>query len=112
MIKVDNVAEFICDRCNGSCYEPGPPYGHRYHVVCNKCLGHGKLDWIERVIGKRKPKIYMDNTPLHTHYNPFTGHILPRNNVGSHTHSCQYVHSNSYVPTDLGGKLVGEKNTT
>lgn len=26
----------------------------RYYEACNKCKGHGKLDWVEMVVGKRR----------------------------------------------------------
>jgi len=38
--------ELICDQCKGNgdsiTYNP-----------CSKCLGSGKLDWIENVVGKK-----------------------------------------------------------
>lgn len=40
----------ICDRCDG--------IGFEYHAQypCSKCWGAGKLDWIERVVGKQPPE--------------------------------------------------------
>lgn len=51
----ESIGEVLCDECNG--------WGNLYskdesHLVrCQKCWGIGKLDWIERVVGK-KPEFY------------------------------------------------------
>ncbi len=44
--------EEICTECRG--------YGmimtsllHEDHKMCHKCWGHGKLDWIEKAVGKK-----------------------------------------------------------
>jgi hypothetical protein len=41
--------EVVCDRCNGNDY------------FCEKCLGEGKLDWIENVVGKPRTNSTLDN---------------------------------------------------
>ena len=45
--------EVVCYRCNGKTSTLLDKYGKR--ITCPKCYGEGKLDWIENVIGKRKP---------------------------------------------------------
>lgn len=48
----ESIGEIICNRCNG--------WGNLYsenekHVApCNKCWGDGKLDWIEKAVGKKQ----------------------------------------------------------
>jgi len=89
MVEVDNIVEFICDKCKGTGYEPGQNLNSGILEICGKCLGHGKLDWIERVVGKKRPKMYIDDTPSHTHNMPSAGEIIPFNN-SSHTHSSSW----------------------
>ena len=46
--------EIICDRCNGCGDDPkftGEKNG--FTMDCEKCGGWGKINWIERVFGKR-----------------------------------------------------------
>lgn len=55
----------ICKECKGKGFigRPGITlYGSKY---CKKCLGFGKLDWIEQIFGKKNDKIkvhYKDGT--------------------------------------------------
>lgn len=49
----ESIGEIICDKCNG--------WGNLYseederHIIrCNKCWGCGKLDWIEKAVGKKE----------------------------------------------------------
>jgi len=45
--------EVICDRCKGTCHEPNSSDNDELCTeICGKCFGHGKLDWIENIIGK------------------------------------------------------------
>ena len=45
--------EVICDRCQGTCHEPNSNDNDELCTeICGKCFGHGKLDWIENIIGK------------------------------------------------------------
>jgi len=54
-LKLDeSIGEVICPQCNGNGF------------FCNKCLGTGKLDWVEQIVGK-KPK-----EDTFTVYNTFT----------------------------------------
>ena len=47
--------EIICSDCSGS----GLDQTRIYKYSCGKCNGEGKLDWIENVVGKRKPSRYV-----------------------------------------------------
>ena len=43
--------EMICPKCNGT-----GVYYNKYDIstfTCSKCLGEGKLDWIENIVGKQ-----------------------------------------------------------
>ena len=43
----------ICDKCDGV-----GEYHHekwKFKVTCDKCWGDGKLDWIEKIMGKECP---------------------------------------------------------
>jgi len=49
----ESIGEIICDKCNG--------WGNLYsekderHIIrCSKCWGVGKLDWIEKAVGKKE----------------------------------------------------------
>ncbi len=42
--------EVLCDICNGYGYSV---HNHWGKMVCKKCNGEGKLDWIERIVGKK-----------------------------------------------------------
>ncbi len=49
----ESIGEVVCDKCNG--------WGNLYseeverHIIrCNKCWGIGKLDWIEKAVGKKE----------------------------------------------------------
>ena len=45
--------EVICGRCKGTCHEPNSNDNDELCTeICSRCLGHGKLDWIENIIGK------------------------------------------------------------
>ena len=59
-LKPLEPGEVKCDKCNGT----GKPNNNKidyrqkyvtYPWVCDKCKGTGKLDWIEAVVGKKKP---------------------------------------------------------
>jgi len=46
--------EGICPVCHG--YGVGELTGilnEEHRCVCLKCLGHGKIDWIEKAVGKK-----------------------------------------------------------
>lgn len=46
--------EVLCDICTGYGYVIDPTWGK---MVCKKCQGLAKLDWIERIVGKKEPEI-------------------------------------------------------
>ena len=54
------MSEYIkCDECDGHGQYRQlvdiPGYGKKYNVkTCKKCLGDGKLDWIENAVGKKE----------------------------------------------------------
>jgi len=52
--------EVVCSKCNGKrqIKTDKPPWwrlNFKELEICSKCWGDGKLDWIENVIGKKKP---------------------------------------------------------
>jgi hypothetical protein len=44
--------EVLCDVCKGYGYITDEAWGRR---VCKKCQGMAKLDWIEKIVGKKEP---------------------------------------------------------
>jgi len=48
----EDRGEILCDKCKGS----GRINGTDFYQRCSKCNGAGKLDWIEVIVGKNKPK--------------------------------------------------------
>jgi hypothetical protein len=56
-----NPGEIICPECNGSgnnIFEQSDLWNAISQ--CSKCLGSGKLDWIERIVGKPRNWIEID----------------------------------------------------
>jgi RecJ-like exonuclease len=56
LIEVDKLPklekyEVLCKECSGK----GFLNKGRYYPVCPKCLGTGKLDWLEVLFGKTRP---------------------------------------------------------
>jgi DnaJ-class molecular chaperone len=53
-----NEGERLCPKCRGRGRVPRcGPWSQKYKVSylrCDECLGDGKIDWIEDVVGKRK----------------------------------------------------------
>lgn len=50
--------EFVCDKCKGErkireLRNITPNITSERFVFCPKCLGAGKLNWVENVVGKR-----------------------------------------------------------
>lgn len=45
------AGEVLCDKCNGG-------YAEKLQIKhqCDKCLGVGKLNWIENIVGKKPPQ--------------------------------------------------------
>jgi len=49
--------EVVCDKCYGTCHEPNSDDNDDLCTeICGRCLGHGKLDWIENIVGKIREK--------------------------------------------------------
>ena len=49
-----NEGEIFCDKCNGTGYKKDAILSNlNFDIYCNKCLGEGKLDWIENIVGKK-----------------------------------------------------------
>ena len=50
---------YKCNKCNGTGKSELSSHGSsNIETECTKCLGAGELDWIEYIIGKRKPKYF------------------------------------------------------
>lgn len=46
--------EVICSRCNGEeCIERDRLWMSNNYMLCLKCGGTGKLDWVENIVGKK-----------------------------------------------------------
>jgi len=59
-IKLQDGEKF-CPKCDGRGKVPkNKSSGLRFSVQlqCDKCLGDGKIDWIEEAVGKRKKQVY------------------------------------------------------
>lgn len=58
-----NPGEVLCSACDGKGYyiQKNLPdkiyYFKELNIECPTCYGAGKLDWIEVVVGKRKPNL-------------------------------------------------------
>ena len=48
--------EIVCDICDGRGYIPANLEKNELAYVCPHCVGHGKLDWIENITGKKPPE--------------------------------------------------------
>jgi hypothetical protein len=48
------IEYYDCDKCGGSGLElPNREFLFLPHVVCSKCQGIGKLNWVEMLFGKQ-----------------------------------------------------------
>ena len=59
------AGEELCPRCRGMkiCSDPNSTEGI---VQCPTCFGAGKLDWIERVMGKKDPFLGLTSMAMNT----------------------------------------------
>jgi hypothetical protein len=52
------AGEIICDKCDGKTFiQYTEKRGNGFYpmkMVCPKCKGHGKLDWVENITGTKK----------------------------------------------------------
>ena len=59
-IDKEEIGKVVCSKCGGV----GQFQSKNVKGICVKCLGEGKLDWIENVVGKKgfsiKPGVYVD----------------------------------------------------
>lgn len=106
-IKQEDLAEgeVLCDVCNGLGYENNPHFGP---IICKKCQGVGKLDWIERIVGKKEePFIFSSYSGVTAYTSGFAGSSgwqglsgasgTPGvSGFGSHTHTVTATGSISY----------------
>jgi len=57
-----NSGEELCPECHGGkigfCFEAG----YYTSQECPLCLGTGKLDWVEKIVGKKKEEKIKSNT--------------------------------------------------
>ena len=49
--------ETICDRCNGSGYEPIGDDAQVLRMSCKKCQGEKKVDWISNITGIKEKEL-------------------------------------------------------
>ena len=60
IIKLQEGEKF-CPKCDGKgrvprCEKAMARFSETYiFLECDKCLGEGKIDWIERIVGKQRP---------------------------------------------------------
>jgi hypothetical protein len=54
-----------CQKCNGNGYCKGPNVEWNFTTTytCTKCFGVGKIDWLEKIFGKRLLKMYTGIVP-------------------------------------------------
>jgi len=54
--------EVFCPKCKGTGKGETWKSGEfEFTPECNHCLGEGKLDWLERIIGKKLPPYYFQS---------------------------------------------------
>ena len=70
--------EEICDRCDGSGYEPKVDPNQFFRMPCSKCQGDKKVDWISNVTGvaPKEPSYGCSSSGYSTGFG-----------VGAHTHN-------------------------
>jgi len=49
--------ETICDRCNGSGYDPKGDDSQFFRIICQKCQGEKKVDWISNITGIKEKEL-------------------------------------------------------
>lgn len=56
-VDKEGMEKVVCSKCGGKGKK-------RFEWLCPKCLGEGRLDWIENVVGKRRfiirPGVYAE----------------------------------------------------
>lgn len=96
--------EVLCDVCNGFGYDNNPNFGP---IVCKKCQGIGKLDWIERIVGRKEITPYSGVSGVASYsgmsgspgvYGGMVGTTITRTKYASHAHTI----SPSSLPPPVG----------
>lgn len=62
--------EVLCDMCKGYGYINNEQWGR---MVCRKCQGEAKLDWIERIVGKKEPEFISGYSACTAYSSGFSG---------------------------------------
>ncbi len=72
--------ELICDKCEGGGSYPKKfaKLEDPYFSCCPKCLGTGKLDWIEMCMGRAINFVTMGNNPCSTITLPKVRSMYPK----------------------------------
>jgi hypothetical protein len=102
--------EYICDECDGSGVDAKYEnylYEYRDYYKCPKCHGEGKLDWVEKVVGKKG-----ENPMMHVH-----GVMMPPSACGPPPEPLKgqtYINSNSQEIYTYDGSVWAQvvSNTT
>ena len=56
--------EEICSHCGGDGFQERERHPKWFPHKCNKCKGTGKLDWLEKIFGKKKLEDCCDSSGL------------------------------------------------
>ena len=77
----EELGETICDKCNGVGRD-------QYSMICSKCYGKKKLDWIEKVVGVpiSAGTSGFSNPHAHNNFNGSSGNNI-NISVPLHTHT-------------------------
>jgi len=82
----EELGEVLCDECDGK--------GEVQHQIddcqtteirCSKCLGHGKLDWVENAMGKKKEPDWVHINNASMSYGTNINNIVIQNGTTSIT---------------------------
>ncbi|MFW9871519.1 MAG: hypothetical protein ACFFG0_00245 [Candidatus Thorarchaeota archaeon] len=93
--------EIICNKCDGSGNDPD-----NYWMVCPKCQGERKLDWVSAATGVA-PKISWGGTSSYSHSSSSGIGILGTSGISDPSHSHRFVKSTYIQPKlDLNDKNI------
>ena len=67
--------ELICDKCEGRGSIPSIQNPQTMASTCSKCLGAGKVDWVENILGKKPPPMSATSSSW---ANSTSGHGIPQ----------------------------------
>lgn len=71
-----NPSDVICYKCNGIGKRGYNPGDKSFLFECLTCCGEGKLDWIENIVGKEEPGVYVTEIDLSTYIPVFEPSII------------------------------------